>query len=111
MTIRAIWILRLVAVIVVLAMTAALLTMCSSTRGAKTEARLARSQAGAAVQSGADAVATVGQRAAEDAASGRVVEETKDEINEATDAAGVTDAGRNGLCRLDGYKRRPECVR
>lgn len=84
---------------------------CALDRGAKTEARLSRNQTDAAVNSGRDAVETVGERAASEAAGERVVKETEDEIQRAEDAGAVTDAGRDGLCRLAGYSKRPECLR
>lgn len=87
------------------------LHQCAAERTAKTETRLATGQAGAALNSGADAVGVVGNRQAADAAGDRTVMETKDEIDNATDAAGVTDAGRSGLCGLAGNRGKPECLR
>lgn len=78
---------------------------------AETEAKLNKNQAGAAVESGKDAVETVGSRNTEDAAGNKTAEETKDAIAKSTDAAGVTGAGRDGLCGLAGYRQRPECLR
>lgn len=80
-------------------------------RVAHTETKLATGQAGASIASGTDAVATVGNRQAQDAAGDRTVQETNDAINNATDAGSVTDAGRSGLCGLSGYRGKPECVR
>lgn len=78
---------------------------------ANTRVKLERNQAGAAIQSGKDAIGTLGNRQVEDAQGTETVTETQHEIDNATDAGGVTDAGRNGLCDLRGYRSRPECVR
>lgn len=80
------------------------------TSGVKTEAKLGKNQTNAAIESGHDAVETVGNRQAADAEGQKTVQETKDAINNATDAGGVTDAGRSGLCRLASHRRNPECV-
>lgn len=85
-------------------------TQCQSARTAKTTADLAKGQAGAAVQSGGDAVETLGNRMAADVAGQDTVKETEDAIANATDAAGVSDAGRSGLCGLRGYRNHPDCV-
>lgn len=77
----------------------------------KTRAKLQQEQTGAAIESGSDAVNTIGNRQTEDAAGASTVLETQREINNATDAGGVTDAGLGGLCNLRGYRGRPECVR
>jgi type VI protein secretion system component VasK len=87
------------------------LRSCQAERTAKTETRLSKGQADAAVKSGSDAVETVGNRMAADRRGDQTVQETKDAINNASDAVGVDAAGRAGLCRLAGYSRRPECVR
>ena len=79
-------------------------------RGAKTEIKLSKGQAGAAVASGSDAVGTLGNRMQADAAGDNTVMETNDAIHHATDARGVTDAGRSGLCKLAAYRGKPECV-
>jgi hypothetical protein len=84
---------------------------CSYDQRARTEVNLAKGQAGAAVASGTDAVGTVGNRMAADAAGDTTVMETKDAIDNATDAGGVTAAGRSGLCGLASYRSKPECVR
>jgi hypothetical protein len=86
-------------------------SQCNHDRGAKTEVKLSKGQAGAAAASGSDAVETVGNRMQADAAGDRTVMETKDAIDNATDAGGVTAAGRSGLCGLAGYRSRPECLR
>lgn len=87
-----------------------LVTKCQYDQRAKTEVKLATGQHGAAIATGHDAVETLGNRMAADAAGQVTVEETQDAIDNATDAGGVTAAGRSGLCRLSGYKNKPECV-
>jgi hypothetical protein len=84
---------------------------CSYDQRAKAEIKLATGQHGAAIASGSDAVGTLGNRMQADAAGQITVQETKDAINNASDAGGVTDAGLAGLCHLRGYSRKPECVR
>lgn len=78
--------------------------------GAKTEARLGKNQTGAAIETGRDAVETIGNRQAADGEGRRTVQETKDEINKQTTATGVTGAGRRGLCGLASHRRDPQCV-
>lgn len=72
---------------------------CSDARTAATRAKLEAKQSGAAIESGKDAVQTVGNRAAAEANGAAQVQETRDAINNATDVPGITDAGRNGLCK------------
>lgn len=80
------------------------------THGVKTEAKLGKNQTKAAIDSGHDAVETLGNRQAEDAAGQKTVQETKDDISKQTDAGGVTDAGNRGLCRLASHRSNPECL-
>lgn len=87
------------------------LAKCTYDRSAKTEIRLSKGQAGAAVASGSDAVGTLGNRMQADAAGDQIVEEATDNVQKAVDARGVTAAGRSGLCQLAGYRRKPECMR
>jgi hypothetical protein len=83
---------------------------CSYDQRAKTEIKLSKGQAGAAVASGADAVGTLGNRMQADAIGDNTVMETQNAIHNATDAGGVTAAGRSGLCGLSGYRGKPECM-
>lgn len=75
------------------------------TSGLKTEIKLGKEKGKAAVESGSDAVDTVNNRATSDQEALRQAEETKDEINRQTDAGGVTDAGRSGLCQRSPNRR------
>lgn len=80
------------------------------TSGVKTEVNLGKNQTNAAINSGHDAVETIGNRQASDEAGRQTVEETKDDIKNQTDAGGVTDAGRRGLCRLASHRSDRECL-
>jgi 2-iminoacetate synthase ThiH len=86
------------------------LSQCQRARNAGTEARINKGQAGAAIDSGVDAVGTVSNGHAAAAAEQQSAKETSDEIRNAIDARGVTAAGRNGLCRLAAYRDHPDCV-
>jgi hypothetical protein len=80
------------------------LRSCDQARSAKTTATLAKGQTGAAVESGHDAVETLGNTNAREAEGQKAVEETRREIDNASDVLGVVDAGRAGLCRQPGHR-------
>jgi hypothetical protein len=80
------------------------LRSCDQARSAKTQANLSKNQAGAAIESGHDAVETLGNASAREAESQQAVEETRREIDNASDVPGVVDAGRAGLCRQPGRR-------
>lgn len=91
------------------------LNSCQSTRNAKTETRLNKGQAGAAVESGRDSVNTVGNRAATDAAGDTITRENDNAIRNADGASapvadGVRDTGLASLCRRAAYRGDPRCV-
>jgi hypothetical protein len=91
------------------------LDRCQAARTAQTEAKLATGQADAAVQSGADAVNTVGNRMSADVATDTITQENRDAITKAEGAsapvaAPVRDAGLASLCRRAAYRRDPQCV-
>ena len=81
----------------------------------RTEARLSKNQAGAAVESGRDAVETVGA-AAEREAAGEVL--TRENEAAIRGAPGATDpvsaeargAGLQALCKRQAYKDDPRCA-
>lgn len=79
-------------------------------KGAKTEAKLGRTQTEAAIESGSDAVETISNRQVVDKANDRIVQEASDDVKKQTSGGGVTRAGRNGLCRLPGNRGKPECL-
>lgn len=68
------------------------------TSTARTEAKLATGQAGAAIHSGQDAATTTGQQARTEAARERAVAEMQKEVNDADDASGAHAAGAGWLC-------------
>jgi len=85
------------------------------TADARTEARLARNQAEAALESGRDAVGTVGAQGAAEDEVDRITEENEDDIRNADGAdAPVADgahaAGIRSLCRRAANRSRPECL-
>lgn len=63
-----------------------------------TKAKLGTEQAGAAMESGRDAVNTVGAAQRRDDTTDKKVEGTRNEVDSATDGAGADRAGRDGLC-------------
>jgi hypothetical protein len=82
---------------------------------ARTEARLQTNQTGAAMASGADAVETLGQTAAAEAAADTITRENDRAIRNAPGAGAPVDpaadaAGRASLCRRAAYRGRPECL-
>lgn len=84
-------------------------------RNAKTETSLATGQTGAALDSGADSVNTVGNRMDVDAAGDRLTQENNDAIRSAEGASApvllpVRNVGLAGLCRRAAYRGKPECV-
>jgi len=82
---------------------------------AKTEAKLSGNQTAAALESGTDAVATVGQTHATEVTIDVITRENERAIREASGADAPVDpavhgAGLAGLCRRAAYRGRPECV-
>ena len=82
---------------------------------AATEAKLNRSQGGAAIESGRDAVTVIGGRSDQDAAADAATKENEDEIRKAEGAAApvatpVRDSGLRGLCRRAAHRGDPRCV-
>lgn len=69
---------------------------------AKVEARLGTEQADAAIQSGQDAVDTLGENQARSDATDDKVKGIQDDVENADDAAGADAAGRDGLCQSFG---------
>ena len=63
-----------------------------------TKAKLGTEQAGAAIESGRDAVNTVGAAQRRDSETDSKVGGTQNEVNRASDGAGADRAGRDGLC-------------
>ncbi|RSY83103.1 hypothetical protein DAH66_12605 [Sphingomonas koreensis] len=91
------------------------LSQCQRAQTAKTTANVAKGQAGAAIESGSDAVDAIGNRAEQDAAADRLTRENEDAIRKAEGAsapvaAPVRDAGLDSLCRRAAYSRDPRCL-
>jgi len=63
-----------------------------------TKAKLGTEQAGAALESGRDAVNTVGSAQRREEATDDKVKGTQNEVDQATSGAGADRAGRDGLC-------------
>ena len=85
------------------------------TGGERAKARLGANQTGAAIESGKDAVQTVGAAGERDASIDRTTTENNDAIQKADGAdapvaAGVRDAGIDGLCRRASYINDPRCL-
>lgn len=82
---------------------------------AKVEAELNRNQAGAALESGKDAVGAVGAAGERASETDQITQENRDDIQKAPGAgapvdAGVRDAGLRSLCKRAAYRERPECL-
>jgi hypothetical protein len=87
---------------------------CSYDQRAQTEVKLAKDQAGAALQSGQDAVNTVGNRMDADAQGDALTRSSAATIDNAEGAkapvaAPVRDAGIAALCRRAAYRDTPRC--
>jgi hypothetical protein len=67
---------------------------------AKVDARVSAGHIDAVTKSGADAVATQGNRQAAEAADAEIEKGARNEIDHATNTSGVVNAGRNGLREL-----------
>ncbi len=81
----------------------------------KAEAALARNQAEAALESGSDAVSTVGKAADREAASEALTRSNEKDIRNAQGADApvadpARDAGLRSLCRRPSYSGNPKCV-
>lgn len=101
----------------VVVMLAALWLLGALTSGqrAKSEAKLGRNTTEAALGSGRDAVATVGQQSAAEDAIDATTKENAHAIHNAEGAdapvaAPARDAGLASLCRRAAYRQRGECV-
>ncbi|WP_447724654.1 hypothetical protein [Sphingomonas koreensis] len=113
MTRRAIVILGLAVTLVIAILFG--LSQCERARTAGTEAKVSKGQTDAAIESGSDAVDTLGNRSAADVTGDRISQENEDAIRKAEGAnapvAGpVRDAGLASLCRRAAYSRDPRCV-
>lgn len=83
--------------IVVLVLVVLATAKCVSDRGIKTQVKLEKNQTNAAIQSGKDAVDTLGNRQAAEDAAAQNVQETQHAIENASHVSDVTGAGLAGL--------------
>jgi len=86
-----------------------------SGQSAKTEARLGKNTTEAAIESGRDAVGTLGAQGAAEDASDELTRENADDILNAEGAdapvsPAAADAGKRSLCKRAVYRERPECL-
>lgn len=108
---------RILGVVAIVLLVGALLFLrqCSAERTAKTETKLATGQAGAALQSGQDAVGSTGAVEANSSAGDALTKENTDAIQNAQGArepvaAPVGDAFIASLCRRASYRLDPKCL-
>lgn len=91
-----------------------LLSQCSALRTAGTKARVDQEQTGALSNSAADAVTTVANSGAREAASEELTRTNEKDIRDAEGAdeavtPAVRDAGLRSLCRRDAYRDSERC--
>lgn len=98
-----------VAGLVVLVATVLSIRSCGTAQTAKTEAKLATGQTEAAIESGADAVNTVGNAAANATEIHQTAKEGTDAI-QAAPAGDSNDAADRAACRMRIYRHSPKCV-
>ncbi|MGY4397322.1 hypothetical protein ACVWZA_002516 [Sphingomonas sp. UYAg733] len=102
---------RVAAVALLLALVGALFALrsCGTARTARTAERLAVGQRGAALDSGADAVRTIGNAHAAETEIHNIVKDGTDAIT-AAPAGNSNDAADRATCRLRSYRHSDECV-
>ena len=108
------WVLGILAALFLLAVIGGVRS-CQTAQIAKTETRLSKGQTGAALESGADAVGTVGDVGDRASTSDQLTRENADDIRNAPGADAPVDpavhaAGLRALCTRAAYRGRPECV-
>lgn len=85
------------------------LRSCEDARSAKTQADLAKGQTGAALQSGHDAIETLGNAGAREDAISNTVETGTDAIHKAPGGDSNAAADR-ATCQLRSYRHHPKCI-
>lgn len=85
------------------------LSQCQRARTAGAEAKIAKGQASAAIESGKDAVETLGNATAREAGVRDAVKGGIDEIDRAP-AGDSNDAADRATCRMHSYRHQPRCV-
>lgn len=88
---------------------------CQNARNLGTESRVSRSQTGAALDSGADAVGAAGAVSGRNSQTDQITMENADAIRTAPGADAPVDpaldrVARDGLCRRAAYRSDPKCV-
>lgn len=106
----------LIAAAVLLIFGSLVLRSCQTAGTARTKAKLATGQAGAAIESGGDAAQTIGNQAAAEAATDALTRENEHAIRTAPGAnapvdPAARDAGLRALCRRAAYRGDPKCMR
>jgi hypothetical protein len=107
-------IVKVVGVVLVMVLFVALLGQCEKRREAAAQARIDREQKDARIDSGRDAVETVGNAAAREQESADLGRRNEQEIRNAQGASdkvgrGVGDAGIDSLCRRAAYRDSERC--
>jgi len=95
--------------IIALVATVISIRSCNTVQTATTEAKLATGQTEAAIESGADAVNTVGNAAANASEIHETAKEGTDAI-QAAPAGNSNDAADRAACRMRIYRNSPKCV-
>ncbi len=98
-----------IAVIALLVVGVLFLRSCQQERSANARAKLATGQAGAALESGSDAVQTIGNTMANETDIHATVKDGTDAIN-AAPAGNSNDAADRAACRLRSYRHSARCV-
>lgn len=106
---------RIVGIIAVLLVAWWIITSLIGSKSAKTEARLATGRAEASLQSGTDAVETVGRSIEYERRVDYITRETERAIREAPGADAPVDPtldsiARDRLCQRAAYSQHPDCV-
>lgn len=102
---------RIVAIAAALALVAVplvVLRSCESARTAGTQAKLSAGQGQAAIESGADAVQTIGNATARETEIHQTVKDATDAIAHAP-AGDSNDAADRAACQLRTYRDQPRC--
>lgn len=104
----------IVAALVAIAVISFGVSQCSKRRSEAAQGRVERSQAGAASNSGADAIGTVSAAGTRETASEDLTRSNEREIRNADGAGervkpGVDYAGRKALCQREAYRASERC--
>lgn len=92
---------KLIAIGFVLLLVALLVTQCDKRRTAETKAKVGTEQRDAAIDSGTDAVDTIGANSAREGQIEKEVGNAHGKIRAAPNAGAADNAARSGLCDVD----------